>query len=81
MFRFNKKEYIDRAVLIGVLDNDNVIDGFIFSDGETLLQKINSMPASKVEPIIYAKWDMVEEERIWIQNMQERKILTQKSFI
>lgn len=37
------------------LDNDGVIDGFIYSDGETLLQKIQSIPAADVAPVKHGR--------------------------
>lgn len=30
-----------------------------------------SFPASDVEPVVHAHWEMVEVEGFWIQNMQE----------
>lgn len=41
-------DLISRKALMEALDNDGVIDGFTYSDGETLLQKIQSIQAADV---------------------------------
>lgn len=51
----DKKEYIERGVLIEMLDSDGVIDGFTYSDGETLLQKINKVPTDDVVKVVRCK--------------------------
>lgn len=48
-------DLISRKALMEALDNDGVIDGFIYSDGETLLQKIQSIPAADVAPVKHGR--------------------------
>ena len=48
-------DLISRKALMEALDNDGVIDGFTYSDGETLLQKIQSIPAADVAPVKHGR--------------------------
>ena len=51
-------DLISRKALVEALDNDGVIDGFTYSDGETLLQKIHNIPAADVVPVRHGRWIM-----------------------
>lgn len=50
--RSGADDLISRKTLIEALDNDGVIDGFTYSDGETLLQKIQSIPVADAVEVI-----------------------------
>lgn len=54
-------DLISRKALMEALDNDGVIDGFTYSDGETLLQKIQSIPAADVAPVRRGQWGLYED--------------------
>ena len=65
------KEYIEREVLLQKLQKIADRSGMGAAIASIIIQLVQSLPAADVEPVIHAKWEMVEEEKFWICNMEE----------
>ena len=56
------KEYIEREALMQSIENYPHLP---------VSRLIKEAPTADVEPVVHAKWEIIEEEGFWIQNMQE----------